>query len=78
MDWIQFFIIVGLLAWIIRRSPSRLEQEVFTRRLFQQLNQIESAASGVPVEGVEEKWFDYAAALVARHKGAPLRARIGL
>ncbi len=76
MDWIQFFIIVALLLWIVRRLPPRIAQDVLMRRLFMQLNQIESNASGVSVEGIEEKWIDYQVARMAANKGAPWYERI--
>lgn len=76
MDWIQFFIIVALLLWIVWRLPPRIAQDVLMRRLFMQLNQIESNASGVSVEGIEEKWIDYQVARMAANKGAPWYERI--
>jgi hypothetical protein len=76
MDWLQFFIIVALLLWIVWRLPSRIAQDVLMRRLLQQLNQIESGASGVSVDGIEQKWMDYQVATIAANRGAPWYERI--
>jgi hypothetical protein len=76
MDWIQFFIVVALLLWIVWRSPPRIAQYVLMRRLFEQLNQIESTLSGVSAEAIEQKWVDYQAAKIAANKGAPWSVRI--
>jgi hypothetical protein len=76
MDWWQFLIIVALLLWIVWRLPPRIAQDVLVRRLFMQLNQIESAASGVSVDGIEQKWLDYQLAKIAANKGAPWSGRI--
>jgi hypothetical protein len=76
MDWLQFFVITALLVWIIWRLPSRIAQEVLMRRLFRQLNQIESSASGISVDGIEQKWLDHQAAQIAANKGAPWYERI--
>ena len=76
MDWIQFFIIVALLLWIVWRLPPRIAQEVLMRRLFMQLNQIESYASGTSVDGIEQKWIDYQVAKIAANRGAPWSGRI--
>jgi hypothetical protein len=76
MDWLQFFIIVALLLWIVWRLPPRIAQDVLMRRLFMQLNQIESNASGVSVEGIQEKWIDCQVARIAANKGAPWYGRI--
>lgn len=73
---IQFFIIVALLLWIVWRLPPRIAQDILMRRLFQQLNQIESNASGVSVEGIEQKWIDYQVAKMAANRGAPWSQRI--
>jgi hypothetical protein len=72
MNWLQFLIIVALLLWIIMRLPPRIAQDVLMRRLFRQLDQIEGAITNISEDGIEEKWLDYQAALVAQHKGAPL------
>ena len=76
MNWIQFFIIVALLLWIVWRLPPRIAQYVLMRRLFEQLNQIESTMSGVSAEGIEEKWIDYQKAKISANKGAPWSVRI--
>jgi hypothetical protein len=76
MDWWQFLVIVALLLWIIWRLPPRIGQYVLMRRLFEQLNQIESAAGGVSVDGIAQKWIDYQEAKFATNKGAPWRVRI--
>jgi hypothetical protein len=76
MDWLQFFIVVALLLWIVWRLPPRIAQYVLTRRLFEQLNQIESTLSGVSAEAIEQKWVNYQAAKVAANTGAPWSARI--
>ncbi len=76
MDWIQFLIIVALLLWIVQRLPSRIVQDVLMRRLFEQLNQIESNASGISVDGIEQKWLDYQVAKIAANRGAPWYERI--
>jgi hypothetical protein len=76
MDWWQFLIIVALLLWIIWRLPPRLAQDIFVRRLFMQLNQIESASSGVSVDDIEQKWVEYQIAKIAANKGAPWIERI--
>jgi hypothetical protein len=76
MDWWQFLIIVALLLWIIWRLPPRLAQDIFVRRLFMQLNQIESASSGVSVDDIEQKWVEYQIAKIAANKGAPWSDRI--
>ncbi|MGA6988677.1 MAG: hypothetical protein WBZ01_21680 [Terriglobales bacterium] len=46
------------------------------RRLFEQLNQIESVLSGVSAEVIEEKWVDYQTAKISANKGAPWSVRI--
>ncbi len=68
MDWIQFFIIVALLLWIVWRLPPRIAQYVLMRRLFEQLNQIESTLSGVSAETIEQRWVDYQATKIAANK----------
>jgi len=76
MDWWQFLIIVVLLLWIIWRLPPRIAQDTFIRCVFLQLDQIESAASGVSVDGIAQKWLDYQTAKIAANKGAPWNVRI--
>jgi hypothetical protein len=76
MGWLQFLVIVILLLWVIWRLPPRIAQDVLMRRLFRQLNQIESAATGVSVDGIEQKWLDYQIAHIAANKGAPWSERI--
>jgi hypothetical protein len=76
MDWLQFLIIVALLGWIIWRLPPRIAQYVLMRRLFEQLNQIESTLNGVSAEAIEEKWVDYQKAKMSANKGAPWSERI--
>ena len=46
------------------------------RRLFEQLNQIESTLSGVSSETIEQRWVDYQATKIAANKGAPWSVRI--
>ena len=59
MSDLQFCILVLLLLWLIRRIPSRWQQDLRLKWIHDQLNEINASARGIPLSRVEEEYRNY-------------------
>jgi hypothetical protein len=75
MDW-EFGIVIVLLLWILWRVPVAWRTEMILRRIYRQLNLIESHARNVPLAVVEKEWDVWCENAMLRREGTLWRQRI--
>jgi hypothetical protein len=75
MDW-EFGIVIVLLLWILWRVPVAWRTEMILRRIYRQLNLIESHVRNVPLVVVEEEWDVWYENAMLRREGTLWRQRI--